>query len=393
MNDTYQDGFEEFKKAYPDVEVNVEVYTDILAGMARVNTQLMAGEGPDLILMRNYGASDVYKMMKAQAFAPLDEFMEQDSEWDAGNYAKSMLDAGTYEGKHLVMPLSYRVKCGLTSEENLDAAGISLDGCNDVVSFLQETAKFYELDNVERVVGDMGQLEDFPIFMADRFLDYSKGTLNVDDETLKQACTAYKSFYYEDAAAGSSGLTSAGYWGVGEAIAKGEKCMVVPIAGNSFMEASQAIAANASPVLWPFRNGNGEICADVMEYAGIRANSENRQNAWNLLKILMGETVQPQIVKNGMYCPVLKPILEAGIDQTKEKAYENGKAVVEVAELPQEILAQYKDAVMNPDKAVFATDTCISKFIEHMRPFYEDEGSYEECMEEFKKFVKIYLTE
>lgn len=393
INETYQDGFKEYKEAYPDVELNVEVFTDLMAGMARVNTQLMAGEGSDLIISKNYGTADVYKMMKAQVFAPLDEFMEQGSGWDAGNYAKAVLDAGAYEGKQMVMPLSYRVRVGITSEENLEAAGISLDGCNDMTAFLQETAKFYELDSAERVVGDVGQLVSFPAFLSGQFLDYSKETLDVDDQTLQQACTAYKNFYYDDAAASSSQMSNNGYWGIGEAIANGETCMAVPVEGNGFMAVSQALAANATPFLWPFCNGNGEICAGVMDYAGIRANSENRQNAWNLLKILMGEASQSRIAEDGQYCPVLKSMLETAIDQSKEKAYKDGKSVAEMAELPQETLAQYKDAVMNPDKAVFVTDICVSKFLDYMKPFYEDQGSYEECIEEFKKFIKIYLTE
>lgn len=391
--DTYKDGFEEFEKTYPDVELKVDVYKDVIAGLAQVNTQLMAGEGPDLILMTNYSTADVCKMMKAQVFAPLDEWIGNDSGWDAGNYSKAVLDAGIYEGKRMVMPLSYRVQVALTSQENLEAAGISLDGCNDMASFLQEAAKFYELDSADRVISDVGQLVSFPAFMADQFLDYSKGTLGVDDQTLQTACAAYKNFYYDDAASGGSSMTDTGYWGVGEAIANGETCMAVSVEGNGFMAVSQAIAANAAPVLWPFKNGNGEICAGVMDYAGIRANSENRENAWNMLKILMGEAAQSQVAEKGQYCPVLKSVLEAGIDQAKEEAYGTGKTVVEMAELPQDLLQQYKDALMEPDKAVFVTDICTMKFLEHMKPFYEDEGSFEECLEEFKKFIKIYLTE
>ena len=63
VNDTYAKGFEEFKKTYPQVELNVEVYEDLLAGAEQINTQIMAGEGPDLMLMTNYSTSDVYKMM------------------------------------------------------------------------------------------------------------------------------------------------------------------------------------------------------------------------------------------------------------------------------------------------------------------------------------------
>ncbi len=393
-NRAYGDSFEEFKKTYPDVELNVEVYTDTISGMAKVNTQLLAGEGPDLILMTNYGTSDVYKMMKAQAFAPLDEFLEQDDGWEAGDYAQAVLDAGVYEEKQMVMPLGYIVQAAVTSQQNLDSAGISLDSCDDMLTFLQETSKFYELDSAERVLGDVGQLLIFPEFLSGQFLDYGKGSLDVDDQTLERACTAYKSFYYEDTSQNSFSLPEDGFWGIGEAIANGETCMVVPIGISNFMAVSQAVAANATPVLWPLKNGNGEIIAKVTDYAGIRANSENCQNAWNMLKILMSETGQSKdAAGRGNYCPVLKSALEDSIDQIKEEALESGKSMVEMAELPENLLARYKDALMKPDKAVFITDICAAKFLGYMQPFYEDQDSYENCVAEFRKFINIYLTE
>lgn len=385
VNDTYAKGFEEFKKTYPQVELNVEVYEDLLAGAEQINTQIMAGEGPDLMLMTNYSTSDVYKMMKAQAFAPLDEFMKQDKGWNADLYAKAVLDAGIHEGKQMVMPLSYTVKTALTSEENLAAAGISLDDCNNMESFLQEIAKFYDLDDAERVLGDVGQLADFPGYLSGQFLDYSKGTLGVDEQILERACTAYRSFYQDDFAATSGLMPDTGFPGVGEAIANGETCMVITFSGNSFMEAAQAVAANASPVLWPFRNVDGQVCASVIDYAGIRANSENKQNAWNLLKILMGDATQTQIADIGSYYPVLKPVLEEETDRIREEAYETGKKLVETEPLSQELQEQYEDAVMNPQKALFMTDVCSSKFVSCMRPFYEEGKNYEDCIGEFRK--------
>ncbi|MDE7311887.1 MAG: ABC transporter substrate-binding protein [Eubacterium sp.] len=392
VNETYKDAFEAFQKAYPEVELHVESYSELVAGQQRINTQILAGEGPDLLLMSNYGTADVYKMMKAQAFAPLDEFMEADKEWNADDYAQAVLDAGVFEGNQMAMPLSYTVVSALTTQENLKSAGISLDSCQDMSSFLQETAKFYSLDSAKQVNGDVGQLSLFPAFLSGSFLDYSKGELGLDAQTLERACSAYKYFYHDETASGSS-LPDTGFCGVGEAIGMGDTCMLVTFSSSAFMEAAQAAAAQATPVLWPYRNGDGQICANIMDYAGIRANSENKQNAWNMLKILMSEAAQSQIAKFRFACPVFKSILEEELDRTKEEAYENGKKLVEMKPLPQDLSAQYKDALMHPQKALFVTDVCISKFIDYMKPFYEDEGSYEDCIGEFQKFIKVYLTE
>lgn len=394
INETYQAAFEEFVKTYPDVKLNVEVYDDLILGAQKINTQIMAGEGPDLMILQCYGNADVYKMMRAGAFAPLDDFIKEDSTWNAADYAGAVLDAGVYDGKQMVMPLSYYVPVAVTTKQNLENAGISLDSCNTMLSFLQETSKFYEMDGVKQVLGDAGMMSTFYAYLSESFLDYSEGKLGVEEETLRQACEAYKNFYKEDSSPDSSvKFPEKGYFGIGEQIADGSICMYVSQSTGSFMETALPAAANAQLVLWPFKNSQGAVSVSIMEYAGIRANSENRQNAWNLLRILMGETAQRKVIENGMFCPVLNSVLEEGIDAAKNAALLRGKKITEIAELPADKMQQYQEALMNPDDAVFVTDVGNAKLMEYMRPFYEGESSYEDCFAEFKKFTDVYLTE
>lgn len=390
INETYQAGFEQFKEEYPDVQLDVEVYEDLMTGMQRVNTQIMAGEGPDLLILPCYGNTDVYKMMRAGAFAPMDEFLKEDSAWNAQDYVKAALDAGIYDGKQMVMPLSYYVQTAVTSQQNLEQAGISLDSCADMLSFMQETAGFYETDGITQTLGDQGKLGIFPTYLSKSFLNYKDATIGVEEQMLQQACEAYKNFYEEDS---SVNLPPGAAWEVGEKIAAGDIGMYLTTGPSDFMKAAQAVAANAQPVLWPFKNTDGAVSANIMEYAGIRANSGNRQNAWNLLKILMGENTQREVCKGGLYSPVLKSVLEEGIDAAGEDAFQRGQKITEMAKLSDDLMQQYKEAVMEPSHAVFVTDISNQKFMEYMRPFYEGESSYEDCFASFKKFTDVYLSE
>ena len=107
----------------------------------------------------------------------------------------------------------------------------------------------------------------------------------------------------------------------------------------------------------------------------------------------MGENTQREVCKAGLYSPVLKSVLEEGIDTAREDAFQRGQKITEMAKLSDDLMQQYKEAVMEPSHAVFVTDISNQKFMEYMRPFYEGESSYEDCFASFKKFTDVYLSE
>lgn len=385
-------GIEKYKAAYPDVELQVETYasSERAERMKQLDTELMAGKGPDLLFMEVWGSNDVYKMMKSGVFAPLDDFMEQDKEWNGADYVQAALQAGTFGGKQLVMPLDYYTTIAVASKEGMEKAGISWDSSMDILSFMQEAGRLYGQEDTERVFADVGQLSPFPEMLTGQFLDYEKSVVGVDAKRLREACEAYKLIYPEDN--GDSSYPSGGDYGFGERIGLGEAYFHIANNFRTFIGVSGAIAADASPVFCPLANDKGETLAKISQYTGIRANSENKQNAWNMIKILLSDEVQGAIAGRGFYCPVRKSSLEGAVEKAVEEELADGSKYVEMGSLPQEYIDKYKSVLMEPQKCYYATDIFV-KFLEDMTPFYEDEADYEECMKTFEDYIKVYLTE
>lgn len=104
----YAEGIAEFQASYPDVELIIDSYgmNDLAVSAQKAKTQLMGGEGPDLLLMNSYGMDDVYKMLAAGVFAPLDEFMTSEYGWDSGLYVESVIEGGRFSGTQYVIPLN-----------------------------------------------------------------------------------------------------------------------------------------------------------------------------------------------------------------------------------------------------------------------------------------------
>ena len=82
----------------------------------KLKTEIMAGKGPDLFLLEcipenaeiegGFLIDNPYKTMQSGALASLDTFMEKDSYWEDGNYNKTFLKAGQYDGRQYIIPMS-----------------------------------------------------------------------------------------------------------------------------------------------------------------------------------------------------------------------------------------------------------------------------------------------
>ena len=399
ISDTEEEAFgpaiDAFREAYPDVDLQIETYSetsDVLARTEKMSAEIMAGEGPDLLFLSCYGTNDVEKLMKAGAFAPLDGLLAADSSWNAEDYVAAVLDAGKFDGGQYVMPLTYDAMVAVASEEGLKGMGFTKEDFTDTLSFLKNAAAMAGEPHENRILATVGQLQAFPDMLTGGFLDYKDGTVNVDADTLKEACGAYASLYEDDNVDDGSG-SSYLYFEYGRDIAQGKSYLYVGLNMYAAYSAAGTLAAEATPVLIPLRDSEGRILSRVMRYAGIRANSPNKENAYRLLCLIMGEETQERIMETWSYAPVHKATADKALDRALEDSRRDGMAVVEMGELPEELVSEYKGYVLNPDICFFPGSVSIVQFMDDMRPYYTGESDYDACCQKFEDYVKIYLSE
>lgn len=95
----------------------------------KITTQIMAGKGYDIYLLNNLRFGDTqptdtmplienpYKAMESGLFAPLDSYMKQDNYWNKSSYNLTFLEAGKYDGRQYIIPLTFAGEL-LLSESN-----------------------------------------------------------------------------------------------------------------------------------------------------------------------------------------------------------------------------------------------------------------------------------
>lgn len=102
----------------------------------KLQTQIMAGKGPDLYILDSSMEyerltvenlfKDPSKIMESGVLAPLDKYIEKDSYWKNSTYKKELLDAGKYSDRQYIIPFScdYFIFAYPTSDEQIRGSNL-----------------------------------------------------------------------------------------------------------------------------------------------------------------------------------------------------------------------------------------------------------------------------
>lgn len=150
--------FAEFESQNPDVKLEVEYLPPVntmdssmmekrTSALAKARTELMSGKGADIYLFLNNVSSDpenfimfpdLEKQVMGGAFHDLD-FLSEAEGFDAAEYVSPLLEAGVYDGKAYVLPLSYKVPALIALTEPLRESGFDEETAEtDTASYVEE---------------------------------------------------------------------------------------------------------------------------------------------------------------------------------------------------------------------------------------------------------------
>nr|WP_317283786.1 hypothetical protein [uncultured Sellimonas sp.] len=134
----------------------------------KLRTKIMAGKGPDVYLLSaGSNGSDgddaeglwkkplfdnPYKIMQSGALQDLNEYMKEDDYWKEGTYSKKVMEAGQYQKKQYIIPLSIGIRFFATTEPGRE----KMEGKN-LPQWLDQVKKSDDMD-LKAVFGDQASL-------------------------------------------------------------------------------------------------------------------------------------------------------------------------------------------------------------------------------------------
>ena len=385
-----------YKQKYPDVEVILEIIgdpdeypSDGSEYIKHIRNGIADGSGPDIILTTFL--YDFYDLADDGAFLNLSHIMENDEEFDIGDFNENVINAGIYRGARYVMPLSYETNILLTDKKALERINFDLSRDTDFFSFFTEIVNClpYAKDNPafkrmfnEMLAGSLVNAAGLTIYDRE-----NKNLLPLDDKT-REFCEAYKPYYKTD---------------IKEIYDFGYGFELIP-AGDFYFEkhyGSQNIFYNYSrlkdlgfdPAFTAVRTMDGGLSARINDSLAIRYGAKNEANAWNFVKMMLSETIQYARVGWGQGFwgdPVNNKAFSRQIDEILRRgenigfwSEERGGYQLFCPEIPDEEKAPYRELHEAVTNCTIGNAAIESYFFHHMTPFFEDVKSYEECINDF----------
>ena len=385
-----------FRNLYPDVEVTYEV-VDPDTYQTMIREEVPAGQGPDLVLLQNKTLPDLYKTMSSGVFEDLNRYFDKDEEIDLADFVGPVMEAGVLKGKRTLVPLTYEVSLLLTTESILDEIGMTADELETCDGFYEGAVRFREIypdatlffdtcGGYNPYVSDIRSL--YRNFGFD-FIDHKTNKVQIDEERFRQ-CIDLVKLYYDpdyDITDESKILDIEDYQHGAGLVYKlfpyDDFCASSYIL---YRRSSGLLSANEeSPVLLLPQNQRGGVTAELGISAAIPKSSENKANAWKLLKILLSAEIQGGHDKENYNSSYIWGGYPVRLSSTKD-ALNLGRS--KTPDGPA--FDDYVALVQSPTEAVLIPPFYRQTASEQFMPYIEGEKTWDECYASFVDVLNTY---
>lgn len=405
-----------FRENFPQVELEVITLPEVPvftaeyeapreAAVNQIKTQVMSGGGPDLFLLdvgkSSYSGNtenlfeDLEKSARAGIFCDLGALMKADGTIDMDDFYPFVEDAGTIDGSMVLFPLAFWSYSAVTTRDNLEKIGFhSEDAQASMDAFYEQTdACLTEEQKIHMAMTYYTNLS-YPL------LDYDTGEVRIGEAEKKYFERTKESdrllmekqdgsldmadkakLILDETAPVMSGLLSAqfGLPAIAEVMAKqGEDALFL---------------------LFPDEQGEGVAFID--SYAAINANSQNKRNALEFLKILLSEEMQAKgCYSNSGNLPVRrgKEILASYLQVKMEETRGWGASAVDGEALSDTSLASLTEVLERTkvgriQKLYYLPINGELTFADYYDQYLSGEITYEEFSEMVSEGLEFYWEE
>ena len=391
-----------FKDIFPAVNVTVEIIgapDRVPEGdyQTRITTEAMVGTGPDVFITGYF--FDMYETMELGAYLNLNSVIAEDGDFHPEDYNEAIMNAGIYKGGRYIIPLRYNLPILMTEQGILDDVGFDISQDGNFVSFFDEVAaslpKAQENPAFVRMLGKKFAFR-FTEVAGIPLLDREHGTILPDEEGLRAVCEALKPYWAVDSLTGDkAGEFDGGVWPFMQegAIVFGEYSSDI---NGIFYNWSEMKSTGYTPVLSAVRRADGGINAIVSQSVAIRAGSPNQLNAWRFIKLLLSESIQnaESVSIPLLGFPVNKAAFRNELDGILKEdelinTMEGKKVYSAVPWADKEPYLALHDSITS----CTLPDMAPGWLYDSMKPWFDGKKGYDECLEEFRQRLVLYISE
>lgn len=246
--------------------------------LSELRTEIMSGEGPDVFILsginpmasekQNVLFPNPEKIMYTDTFLPLDEYIQDAKYMNLNNWNSTIMKAGQTEEGQVILPLYYEYGLYAYSEEMREIIRDFPDNWNDLMNteneMLQCDLQGTMMVQFRYAVGEIADYEKEKLLLSENLLEEQlEKAINFKKEGLK--------LLEEQGAEYRNKVLVGPYLDHTVAFLKGER--------------------NTSHALWPVKNIDSGITANITLYAAVNRNTEQPEEAFSFLDTLLSDEI------------------------------------------------------------------------------------------------------
>lgn len=395
----YQKAANAFKQEAGESALTVTSFDSYESMQDKLNTELMAGGGPDVILYNSrQGQIDAQKLAQSGTFLPLDSYIE---DLDPEVYPSVLMDAGHIEDKQYFVPFSYNLIYGFTTEQLMEDRGYSAsDSLYEMITSEANTlASVSDRASNALIIKRLDPVNSFFDAAGVTLFDKNTGEIIVDKAEVEAICNFIKSVVYDEGekrAALNKKSSSNDF-------AAAVRDFSFFTEDYSFMnnvrfyQSFFAATANSPMVALPYHKLNNpeELCASIVCFGGVNANTKVPDKAYALLQYILDFDVTNNFSKyeesHAYYAPVSLTVYQNALNELSST---NGIGTrVTIDPLSEENAQELSAFSQRITQATIPNMALGKSFGEIFDPYLLGKDSFDNCYKTFLNRLQIYVSE
>jgi multiple sugar transport system substrate-binding protein len=427
--DAYLDtAIQKFKKLHPEVTIDVKEYTsdpmptangktmvrvgekpeDLEKYVTAMNTQLMSGEGTDIMLLNPLPYE---KYIDKNLLANISDMMKADKNFDINKYYTNILDAVKHNGTLYGIPLGISINVLEANRALLDKYNIKIDDSTWTWNDFEKTAEhILESSKKEGVQGmyALSGMDGNTLISSlvtenyNDFIDRYKKSANFNSKEFIDLLNLAKSMIdknYVNTDTSQGKMTD---------LAMRGNTVFSPATLGMYMNLmlTKEIYSNGAEYL-KFPSDRGTLSFTTTALYGINNKSANKDLAWEFLKFLISDEMmsEPSLTGLPIHKAASKKAAQNAIDMSKKVSNKggngnnkimmnmNGQSIDFSKPLTEEDVKTVQNLIGKANKYTAADQKVLNILKEETKAFFDGQKSAADTAKAIQDRVNTYINE